>query len=124
MKCEVRSPKCERVVKCEVRSAKCEVRSADIARAKGSALCTSNFALVVSVLAPGAFAAHSQTLKGAFTNDSLIGVAINQRQFTGQDTNGVGVIVGQFNSITPENVLKWEAVHPRAGTNGYNFEPA
>ena len=65
----------------------------------------------------------SMTLKDAFQNDFPIGVAVNQRQFTGEDTNGVTLITSQFNSISPENVLKWEAVHPRPGTNGYNFAP-
>ena len=63
------------------------------------------------------------TLKDAYKNDFLIGVAINQKQFTGEDTNGAALIKAQFNSISPENVLKWEAIQPRPGTNGYNFEP-
>ncbi len=64
------------------------------------------------------------TLKDAFKNDFLIGVAVNQRQFTGEDTNGVALITSQFDSISPENVLKWESVHPRPGTNGYDFTAA
>jgi len=32
------------------------------------------------------------------------------------------VVIQHFNSITPENILKWEEVHPEPG--GYNFEPA
>jgi len=64
------------------------------------------------------------TLKDAFRKDFPIGVAINQRQFTGQDTNGVAIIVAQFDSISPENALKWDSVHPRPGTNGYNFAAA
>ena len=64
------------------------------------------------------------TLKGAFRKDFSIGVAVNQRQFTGQDTNGVAIIMSQFNSVSPENVLKWESVHPRPGTNGYDFAAA
>jgi endo-1,4-beta-xylanase len=48
---------------------------------------------------------------------------MNQRQFTGEDTNGAALVEAQFNSISPENVLKWEVVHPSSGTNGYNFEP-
>src|SRR6185312_2449795 len=46
------------------------------------------------------------------------------RQFTGQDTNGLAIIVSQFNAIAPENDLKWASIHPRPGTNGYNFAPA
>ena len=64
------------------------------------------------------------TLKDAFQKNFAVGVAVNQRQFTGADTNGAAVIAAQFNSIAPENVLKWEVVHPRPGTNGYNFEPS
>lgn len=65
----------------------------------------------------------SMTLRDAFKNDFPIGVAINQNQFTGQDTNGAALITSQFNAISPENVLKWEIVHPRPGTNGYDFAP-
>jgi len=64
------------------------------------------------------------TLQGAFRRDFPIGVAVNQRQFTGQDTNGVAIIVSQFDSISPENVLKWDSVHPRPGPDGYDFTAA
>jgi endo-1,4-beta-xylanase len=63
------------------------------------------------------------TLKDAFKNDFMIGVAINQKQFTGEDTNGAAIIIAQFNSISPENVLKWESIQPRPGNDGYDFEP-
>ena len=66
----------------------------------------------------------SMTLKHAFKHDFSIGVAINQRQFTGQDTNGVAIITSQFNSIAPENALKWDSVHPRPGPDGYDFAAA
>ena len=64
------------------------------------------------------------TLKDAFKDSFTMGVAINQKQFTGQDTNGEALIVSQYNSIAPENVLKWANIHPRAGTNGYDFSAA
>jgi endo-1,4-beta-xylanase len=66
---------------------------------------------------------HAQiALKDAFKKDFLVGVAINQAQFSGQDARGEAIIKSQFNSITPENVLKWESVHPEP--DRYNFEPA
>ena len=68
-------------------------------------------------------AASSPTLKDAYKNIFLIGAAINQRQFTGEDPNGASLIQAQFNSISPENVLKWEIIQPRPGANGYDFEP-
>jgi endo-1,4-beta-xylanase len=64
------------------------------------------------------------TLKEAYQNDFLIGVAVNQAQFSGEDTNGAAIIRKQFDSISPENALKWSSIHPDPGTNGYNFGPA
>jgi endo-1,4-beta-xylanase len=54
----------------------------------------------------------SATLKEAFRKDFLVGAAINQNQFSDRDARGVPIVISQFNSITPENVLKWESVHP------------
>ena len=63
-------------------------------------------------------------LKDAFKGSFKIGVALNPRQFTEQDTSGAALIKQQFNAISPENVMKWQLIHPRAGEDGYNFEPA
>ena len=30
----------------------------------------------------------------------------------------------EFNVMTPENDLKWQLIHPRAGADGYDFGPA
>src|SRR4051812_2629419 len=51
-----------------------------------------------------------------------IGVAVNQALSDERDAAGVAVVVRQFNSITPENLLKWESVHP--APDRFNFEPA
>src|SRR5262249_36269937 len=51
-------------------------------------------------------------LKDAFKDSFLIGAALNQNQFFERDTRGVAIVTSQFNSITPENVLKWALVHP------------
>jgi endo-1,4-beta-xylanase len=51
-----------------------------------------------------------------------IGVALNQALSDGRDTAGAAIVVRQFNAISPENLLKWESVHPAA--DRYNFEPA
>lgn len=86
-----------------------------------------SISLTASLLVRGAtgdsLANHPPTLKDAFKDIFPIGVAINQNQFTGQDTNGVALITSQFSAISPENVLKWEIVHPQPGTNGYDFAP-
>jgi len=64
------------------------------------------------------------TLKDAFKQCFMIGVALNQRQFTEQDTNGAALVKAQFNAVSPENVMKWERIHPRPGPEGYDFEAA
>ena len=62
----------------------------------------------------------ASALKDIFKSDFLIGAALNQNQFTERDTRGLPIITSQFNSITPENVLKWEWVHPQPGK--YSFD--
>lgn len=62
------------------------------------------------------------SLKEAFKDNYLIGTAVNRAQLSRPDLESLNLIENQFNSITPENDLKWEKVHPENGT--YNFEPA
>jgi endo-1,4-beta-xylanase len=82
--------------------------------------------IAVSVGIMGIFLATSgfaqTTLKDAFKNDFLIGAALNQAEFTGRNTNAVAIVKAQFNTISPENVLKWESIQPRRF--GFNFGPA
>jgi endo-1,4-beta-xylanase len=59
-------------------------------------------------------------LKDAFRDCFRVGAAINQRQFDERDARGDAIIRAQFNTISPENVLKWESVHPKPDT--YRFE--
>jgi len=68
--------------------------------------------LLLSVLLTARSQSTPTTLKDVFKSDFLIGVAINRRQFTEEDTRGVSIIKSQFNSITPENQLKWQLIHP------------
>jgi endo-1,4-beta-xylanase len=58
---------------------------------------------------------NPMTLKDAYKNDFLIGAAINRAQLFETDARGGPIIKAQFNSITPENILKWESVHPQPG---------
>lgn len=59
------------------------------------------------------------TLKDVFAGSFLVGAALNQAQFTEQDQRGAAIVKAQFNTVTPENILKWESVHPRPGV--YDF---
>ena len=66
--------------------------------------------------------AAKPALKEACKNDFLIGVAVNEKQFSGEDQRAEPIIRSQFNSISPENALKWVSVHPEPGV--YDFTNA
>lgn len=59
------------------------------------------------------------SLKEVFKNDFLIGAAINRRQIEEKDPADARLIPRQFNSVTPENVMKAEIIHPEWGK--YDF---
>ncbi len=59
-------------------------------------------------------------LKDAFKGSFLIGAALNPAQFTERDARDAAIVKAQFDSISPENVLKWEAVHAEPGR--YDFD--
>jgi endo-1,4-beta-xylanase len=75
-------------------------------------------ALLLSTGTAGAQA----SLKEAFAGDFRIGAALSPKQFDEGDAAEVALVKRQFNTITPENVLKWERVHPRPGQ--YDFGPS
>jgi endo-1,4-beta-xylanase len=64
----------------------------------------------------------SPALKTVFEGEFMVGGAMNTGQFSGRNPNAEAVVLRHFNTISPENVLKWEAVHPRV--DAYNFAPA
>jgi endo-1,4-beta-xylanase len=79
--------------------------------------------LLPLIAAVAALAADSPiALKDVAPPALKIGVAINQALSDQSDPAGVAIVVRQFNAISPENLLKWESVHP--ASDRYNFEPA
>jgi endo-1,4-beta-xylanase len=66
--------------------------------------------------------AETPALKGLMPRGMLVGVALSQGQVEEKDPVAVSIVTRQFDSTTPENLLKWESVHPEP--DGYNFEPA
>jgi endo-1,4-beta-xylanase len=73
----------------------------------------------MAVLAATAQAPAS--LKEAYKGDFVIGAAINTAQITGQDSSGDAIIETQFNSISPENALRWENIHPQPGIYAFDI---
>jgi endo-1,4-beta-xylanase len=61
-------------------------------------------------------------LRAAFDGAFLVGAALNSAQFSERDTLGVSLVKAQFNTITPENALKWASLHRSPGV--YDFSLA
>lgn len=59
-------------------------------------------------------------LKDVFKGDFLMGTAIGAATFRNNDTGKLNLIAREFNSITAENEMKWERVHPEA--DKWNWE--
>lgn len=64
--------------------------------------------------------AQTPNLKDVFKGVFFVGAALNPEQFTEKDARDAALVKAHFNTITPENVLKWERVHPQPGT--YSFD--
>ncbi len=79
-------------------------------------------AALLIALAVNVYSQQRPSLKDAYKNCFLVGSALNPAQFSGKDPAEDAIIKAQFNTTTPENVLKWEVVHPQPGK--FNFEPA
>jgi endo-1,4-beta-xylanase len=81
-------------------------------------------ALCGLALSTAAFGAEKgePALKDLAPRSLLVGAALNQRESDGAESAAIAIVTRQFNSISPENVLKWERVHPRP--DQYSFEPA
>jgi endo-1,4-beta-xylanase len=75
--------------------------------------------LGLSVLTTVAQTPAPGTLKDTFKGAFYVGAAINAYQITGKDVEGDALITQQFDSITPENAMKWMVIHPRP--DAYDF---
>ncbi len=61
-------------------------------------------------------------LKDVFLDDFLIGTCMNITQINGTDLQAKPFIAANFNSVTAENAMKWERIHPMPGR--YDFSIA
>ena len=80
-----------------------------------STACLVSFAASAQAPAPA-------TLKDAYRGSFVVGAAINEAQIRGWDKRGDAIVTQQFNSITPENAMKWENIHPQP--DRYDFSQA
>ena len=62
------------------------------------------------------------TLKDVFKDAFMMGTAVNGAIWSGSDAQSRDIVVRQFASITPENVMKAGSINPRPGV--FNFGPA
>ena len=59
-------------------------------------------------------------LKDVFRDHFRVGAALNADHFTERDAIGAALVKEHFSSITPEDVLKWENVHPAPGRYAFD----
>ena len=65
---------------------------------------------------------QQEGLKDYFKGRFLIGTALSDAQILGKDSVALDFVARQFNSITAENAMKWERIHPKPGV--YSFGKA
>lgn len=78
--------------------------------------------LLVCLTANPAHAADRPLLKEVFKANFRVGVALGTQQIMGDEPAALALAAKQFNSITPENLLKWQEVHPQP--DEFKFEQA
>jgi endo-1,4-beta-xylanase len=71
------------------------------------------------VMILGCTSNKSNSLKNAYSDDFLIGAAIGTDHILEKNLIANELIINQFNSVTPENVMKAEVIHPEL--NKYDF---
>lgn len=76
-------------------------------------------ALLALVVVVSTFLQGQESLKDRFREDFKIGAALNRAEIEERDAQADAIAAAQFNSITPENALKWSSVHPKDGA--YDF---
>lgn len=89
-------------------------------------------AAFVSITAFNGRSDEIPVLKDVFREHFPVGTAVNRSQVTGaafrrseeQVKGDIALVKAQFNQVTAENDMKWQLIHPREGSDGYDFGPA
>ncbi|PZX50155.1 endo-1,4-beta-xylanase [Algoriphagus chordae] len=63
-------------------------------------------------------------VKDLFKESFYIGVAVNGQQVSGKEAGALPLIEEHFNSLSPENGLKWSLVHPKPEVYSFDFGDA
>ncbi len=77
-------------------------------------------------------ATSSTTLKDTFQSQFALGVAVNRSMTGGRAFRrseeevqaDIALAKKHFNHVVAENDMKWQLIHPRPGSEGYDFAPA
>ncbi len=78
--------------------------------------------ILTTILVTGFLIVVDGSLKNAYRDDFLIGASLNADEFEEKVPGAKSLIPAQFNSISPENIMKCEVIHP--GWNDFNFNLA
>lgn len=62
------------------------------------------------------------SLKTSFSQDFLVGAALGRSHLRGEDSTGLALVSREFNTITPENDMKWGEINP--APREFNWEAA
>ena len=60
------------------------------------------------------------SLKSAFADDFLVGAALAPKHIDNVGMRGKNLVMREYNTITPENIMKWEEINPTPGE--FNWE--
>ena len=64
----------------------------------------------------------SPAMKDEFKDKFLLGAAVNNEVVNGKDQKAVAIVQQHFNTITAEDEMKWERIHPKL--DEYTFKNA
>ncbi len=82
---------------------------------------TATLLIVACASSWNAMAQKMVSLKDVFKNDFVIGTALNASQIEEKDPKAALLVPQQFNTATPENIMKAEVIHPQWDTYQFNL---
>lgn len=79
------------------------------------------FRFIVSIFAGAALlllagcSDRAESLKDVYSDHFMIGGALNSDHIMGTDAKGQALVLAHFNTVTAENIMKWDALQPEPG---------